>query len=466
MSPATTRSVRGFGIFALVAASLVTTTAYSAEQPFPEYDPFAPGLHLTGTTAEDLVSVYQSGDFLKIETQTAFGDVDVRFVLMSDLSKPVIYFRGFTGRDLFFNYTSLECYAWMGPHDDTCFTVKECVAHVHGESGDDHLYIEGRDCEVFGGSGDDSLAAYDGTSKAYGEGGNDQLTGARLDGGDGDDTLRGASIFEGGAPSGCRLVGGGGSDRLIGSYGNDYLFGGDEQSGLSDCTDNDYLYGGEGVDQLWGGDGNDFLDGGYAVHYGVASPSDGVADLMWGGAGADTFRARYANGARTSRREDKDQDFNRAEGDRFKSTSDVDLGVGLAIGPTIEEMQAQMLAQSAMRLTTGGPDADGLLLAAEEIETEWGSDYTAFATENAVRVTIPYGDLVWEVSTDMAYQETIAPVAALEFEGVGFQAPTAGPLDSSYPIEEAPPVFETYDPPALGGNSNLFRPYSAFGGGL
>jgi hypothetical protein len=103
-----------------------------------------------------------------------------------------------------------------------------------------------------GGFGKDTL-----TGNNY-MGGNDTL-----DGGFGDDVLKGNA----------------GTDTLRGSFGNDTLYGGAGGDTLQGSFDNDILYGGSGRDTLDGGFDNDILFGG----------ANRDADTLRGGPDADLF---------------------------------------------------------------------------------------------------------------------------------------------------------------------------------
>jgi Ca2+-binding RTX toxin-like protein len=92
----------------------------------------------------------------------------------------------------------------------------------------------------------------------------------RLLGGSGDDSLMGGTGDD-------RLLGGSGADSLMGGTGNDRLLGGSGDDSLMGGTGNDRLLGGSGADWLMGGTGNDRLLGGSG------------ADWLNGGSGADIF---------------------------------------------------------------------------------------------------------------------------------------------------------------------------------
>jgi Ca2+-binding RTX toxin-like protein len=105
--------------------------------------------------------------------------------------------------------------------------------------------------QVFGQAGDDRIAL-DETNGA--------LPAAKLDGGDGNDTL----------------IGGSGNDQLFGGAGDDSLFGG---------AGDDTLVGGAGNDRVFGEAGNDRL---------IWNPGDG-SDLNEGGDGVDTVEVNGGN---------------------------------------------------------------------------------------------------------------------------------------------------------------------------
>ncbi|MCT7958467.1 hypothetical protein [Laspinema palackyanum] len=112
---------------------------------------------------------------------------------------------------------------------------------------------------------DDTLLGTQGNNFIYGWQGNDVLTGA-----DGDDILYGDEGND-------SLTGGNGNDLLAGSQGDDVFDGGDG---------NDILYGGQGDDILIGGLGGDrlFGDSGFDTFY-----LESGADTVTGGKDQDTF---------------------------------------------------------------------------------------------------------------------------------------------------------------------------------
>lgn len=122
-----------------------------------------------------------------------------------------------------------------------------------------------------------------------------------LDGGPGNDTLRGSMARD-------RLDGGAGSDTLYGLDGDDRLWG---DAGDGSPADHDVLYGGKGDDDLLGGSGTNDLyawsrdprnaDGSFGVFDGTEWESTGLnrvlggpqADQLYGGSGLDFL---YGNG--------------------------------------------------------------------------------------------------------------------------------------------------------------------------
>lgn len=131
---------------------------------------------------------------------------------------------------------------------------------LFGDAGHDILMGAGGDDDLYGGDGDDALFGGAGSDNLKGEAGNDllkdyefdtnNLYGNYLQGGNGDDVLRGAGQLDGGA----------GSDYLLGSEQNDKLYAAFNNDDIT--TDVNYLAGFAGHDELIGSHGMDTLDGG------------------------------------------------------------------------------------------------------------------------------------------------------------------------------------------------------------
>jgi Ca2+-binding RTX toxin-like protein len=88
--------------------------------------------------------------------------------------------------------------------------------------------------------------------------------------------------------------------RLLGSWGADTMYGGDQPDTINGGEDNDSLFGRSGNDTMYGYAGADYMEGGSGgeVMYGGdgLNSSDG-GDVMWGQAGNDGF---FGEGGTTS----------------------------------------------------------------------------------------------------------------------------------------------------------------------
>jgi Ca2+-binding RTX toxin-like protein len=149
--------------------------------------------------------------------------------------------------------------------------------------GDERDHFEGRGGNdiLHGGAGNDALHGEDGDDQLDGGEGDDVLFGGAgedsLIGSDGDDQLAGGADKD-------TLVGGTGRDRLDGGAGDDVLRGDAGSDILVGGDGNDSLYGGADDDSLDGGDGDDELRGDEGD-----DRLDGGAgfDRLWGGGGHD-----------------------------------------------------------------------------------------------------------------------------------------------------------------------------------
>jgi Ca2+-binding RTX toxin-like protein len=159
---------------------------------------------------------------------------------------------------------------------------------ILGGVGNDTIYI-GAAVEVYGDQGNDTIN------------GSNTLSGTRLFGGLGDDTINGGitddTIF--GDAGNDVLHGNAGGDRIFGGIGNDSIDGGDNGDDLHGGDGNDGILGGNGPDVIYGGSGNDTLNGGANIDvmsgdagndiYVVDAFNDKVSELY--GSGVDTVRS-------------------------------------------------------------------------------------------------------------------------------------------------------------------------------
>ena len=115
-----------------------------------------------------------------------------------------------------------------------------------------------------------------------------------LEGGDGNDTIRGGGGND-------TIRGGGGDDTIEAAGGNDTVWGGAGRDYLNGSLGNDRLYGGIGDDVVYGGDGNDSIQGNAGDDYLDGSRgNDNVLggagrDVLSGGLGDDTLRGGNGN---------------------------------------------------------------------------------------------------------------------------------------------------------------------------
>lgn len=145
---------------------------------------------------------------------------------------------------------------------------------------EDYIFIEGKE-------GNDLIY-----SPTYSE--DTSKTKTKIDGGLGDDDLRGRDGED-------TLIGGKGKDILYGNGGNDLLNGGFGQDKLYGEKGSDLLYGGYGDDSLSGGDGNDRLHGDHGDDYITGDSGNDRLHGAWGndtligGNGMDHLIMRRAN---------------------------------------------------------------------------------------------------------------------------------------------------------------------------
>ena len=175
------------------------------------------------------------------------------------------------------------------------------VDTIDAGAGNDTIYASGEDV-IDGGTGYDTLdARKDGTAldatkltsveRVYGSSGDDVVSGDRLYGYDGNDTLTAVESADDG-DNRAYLYGGKGTDTLTGSDDattKDYLYGEAGADTINAGDGNDIVYGGTEADTITGGEGNDRIYANTNKTYADA----GAVDTIDAGAGNDTI---YASG--------------------------------------------------------------------------------------------------------------------------------------------------------------------------
>lgn len=197
------------------------------------------------------------------------------------------------------------------------------INHIWGNLGDDQIYGGNDDDYIWGNGGDDFVESHGGSYNFIdGGSGDDFLFCTHLEnygnsiveiyGGDGDDTIQ----TDGGN---TKLVGGSGTDWILGGNGEDLIFGDDETyySYNSDGDDtihgrsgndtiiagggNDTVYGDEGTDTIHGLDGDDTIRGGTEKDYLFGDSGDDTIhgdegdDSIYGGNGDDIIYGGIGN---------------------------------------------------------------------------------------------------------------------------------------------------------------------------
>jgi Ca2+-binding RTX toxin-like protein len=179
---------------------------------------------------------------------------------------------------------------------------------LYGLGGDDMLFGDGGNDTLHGGAGADTMFGGNGidtVSYVYspsavtvglnthegigGDAEGDQIWEfENVIGSDGDDWLYGDE-------AGNFMQGGKGEDYVRGFSGDDFLEGGAGVDLLNGDDGNDVLNGGDGADKMWGGNADDLMHGGKAGDHLYGNEGDDVldgglgADVLSGGGGVDTF---------------------------------------------------------------------------------------------------------------------------------------------------------------------------------
>ncbi|MCU0901738.1 MAG: Hint domain-containing protein, partial [Cypionkella sp.] len=203
-----------------------------------------------------------------------------------------------------------------GNGDDTIFSGDD-ADRVFGRDGRDYLDGGVDDDSLYGGAGRDTIIGSEGNDSIDGGRGDDLIFGGLdlsfpdvinipndagdlrpennadfIEGGFGNDTIYGMDDDDTirGNEGNDLVFGGVDNDVVFGDEGNDTLNGDDGDDSLEGNGDDDALFGGAGADTLDGGLGDDLLEGGDGDDSLIGSDGD---DTLRGGAGNDTINAGF-----------------------------------------------------------------------------------------------------------------------------------------------------------------------------
>jgi len=159
-------------------------------------------------------------------------------------------------------YTSFPTTTGISLYSAAFPAVAPRISAIGGEGGD-FLFGFIQHDEILGGAGNDIINGYLSfwNGKTFTLSGN--LEGDLLDGGSGNDWMRGS----------------GGADQIIGGDGNDFLSGFDDDDSLRGDAGNDVLAGGAHADTLTGGDGDDILLGEGYITGSISLTLDNLSSL-------------------------------------------------------------------------------------------------------------------------------------------------------------------------------------------
>lgn len=235
----------------------------------PPFDSLEAGvLHLSGTTAADVITVTSSGSDLVASRESSAGNASATY----DLSA----------------VTAIVVEALEG--DDSVVISVAVPSTLNGGDGADTLVGGGGNDVLNGNAGDDTLIGGAGSDALSGGGGIDtadysgrtaplslSLNGKADDGedGEGDDVANDIERLLGGAgddsitldgtgAASRTVLGNAGNDTIVGGAGSDLLDGGDGNDSITGGEGDDTLLGGAGADTLFAGLGNDQISGGDA----------------------------------------------------------------------------------------------------------------------------------------------------------------------------------------------------------
>ena len=228
---------------------------------------------------------------------------------------------------------------------------------------------------VFTGSGDNTVDL-----TGLDAGGFSSLGTVIVDGGDGDDLIIGSNTFAEsllGGDGTDTILGQGGDDTVDGGDGNDSILGGtgadnidgdDGQDTIDGGADNDSIVAGDGQDSVGGGGGNDSIDGGNGRDTIDGGAGDDTLngqsgrDSLEGGAGNDSVLAGSGNDIANGG--DGDDSVNGQGGrDSIRGDAGDDTLIGDLGNDTIDGGQGNDIlnGNSGRDVLTGGADSDRIL---------------------------------------------------------------------------------------------------------
>lgn len=198
---------------------------------------------------------------------------------------------------------------------------------VYGGAGNDTVFTGDDADRVFGRNGNDYIDGGFDNDSLYGNAGFDTIIGSEgndyIDGGRGDDLIFGGLDLSFpdvvNIPDSVDLRPRNNADSIQGNYGNDTIYGMDDNDTLEGGTGNDVMYGGVDNDSIQGGDGNDVGNGDAGDDWLEGNTGN---DTLNGGAGTDTLDGGLGNDSLSG--DAGDDTLIGAEGDDVLSGGDGD----------------------------------------------------------------------------------------------------------------------------------------------
>ncbi len=180
------------------------------------------------------------------------------------------------------------------------FTGRDTAIKVDGGKGNDTIRGNAADNSLEGGDGIDNLFGGSGDDTISGGAGNDRIEGD----GSGLLTPDGDDVISGGAGDDV-IDGQGGNDTIRGDQGNDRIVGGDGEDRAFGGAGDDIIIGAADEDELFGGAGNDILDAEQGDGPNGSLIDFSSADELTGGAGNDVFLTNNGDTINDPDRRDK-----------------------------------------------------------------------------------------------------------------------------------------------------------------